>query len=135
MASRRWTPRWTWGAVSLAPDPTRERPERTEWHLLADLLDVFEALSGQLFGLSREAIQAEADNTAAGQAHDGHVVEDPLRAPIHLLRARDRGGAEAFQDQRPARSWGECIRAGVVVGDVPRTHISKLAPPQLAVLG
>jgi len=92
------------------------------------------ASRGQVFGLSREAIQAEAD-TAAGQAYEWHAVEDLLRAPIHLLRASDRGGAEAFQDQRPARGWGECIRAGVVVGDVPRTHITKQAPPQLAVLG
>ena len=153
---------------STAPDPTRERPERRERQLLADLVDVFEVLSGQLFGLSREAIQAETDTAAAyalvmaafqrcgvlfsqgapvaelqalltvyraaGQAHEGHVVEDPLRAPIHLLRASDRGGAEAFQDQRPAWGWGECTRAGVVVGDVAGTHITMLAPPQVAAL-
>ena len=71
---------------------------------------------------------------AAGQAHEGHVVEAPLRAPIHLLRASDRGGAEAFEDQRPAWGWGECTRAWVLVGDVPGTHITMLTPPQVAVL-
>ena len=60
--------------------------------------------------------------------------KETLRPPIHLLRASDRGGAEAFEDQGPAWSWGECTRAGVVVGDVSGTHITMLAPPQVAVL-
>ena len=36
----------------------------TPWQLLADLVGVFEELSGQMFGLSREAIQAQADTAA-----------------------------------------------------------------------
>ncbi|MFM9103276.1 MAG: thioesterase domain-containing protein, partial [Cyanobium sp.] len=153
---------------TTAPDPTQVRPERTERQLLADLVAVFEELSGQAFGLSREAIQAEPDTAtahalvmaafqrsgvlfsqgapvaelqallavyrAALQAHEGHVVDAPLRAPIHLLRASDRGGAEAFEDQRPAWGWEACTRAAVVVHDVPGTHITMMAPPQVAVL-
>ena len=50
---------------TTATDPTRERLERTELKLLADLVDFFEQLSGQLFSISREAIQAEAETAAA----------------------------------------------------------------------
>ena len=50
---------------TTAPDPTQERPEPTERQPLADLVVVFEELSGQMFGLSREAIQAETDTSGA----------------------------------------------------------------------
>jgi thioesterase domain-containing protein len=48
--------------------------------------------------------------------------------------ARDRGGAEAFVDHRPAWGWAEGTEQGVVVDEVPGTHITMMAAPYVAVL-
>jgi thioesterase domain-containing protein len=48
--------------------------------------------------------------------------------------ARDRGGAEAFVDHRPAWGWEACSEQGAVVEVVPGSHITMMTPPHVAVL-
>jgi thioesterase domain-containing protein len=71
---------------------------------------------------------------SAQDAHLDHRIEERLRAPIHLLLARDRGGAEAFVDHRPAWGWEACSEQGAAVEVVPGSHITMMTPPHVAVL-
>jgi hypothetical protein len=71
---------------------------------------------------------------SALEADDGYRFEERIRAPIHLLMARDRGGTEAFVDHRPAWGWGEGTEQGVIIDEVPGTHITMMAPPHVGVL-
>jgi thioesterase domain-containing protein len=94
-------------------------------------------VNGVLF--SRGAAVAELKALAAVYrsaviTHQGLRIAERLRAPIHLLLASDRGGSEAFVDQRPAWGWAEGTEQEVVVDEVPGTHITMMAPPHVAVL-
>jgi thioesterase domain-containing protein len=71
---------------------------------------------------------------AALEAHDGYRIEGQIRAPIHLIKARERGGAESVVDDRPAWGWQACSQEGVIVAEVPGTHITMMAPPQVSFL-
>jgi thioesterase domain-containing protein len=71
---------------------------------------------------------------SAREAHEVQRIEERLKASIHLLRACDRSGAEAFVDHRPDWGWAEGTEQGVFVDEVPGTHITMMAPPHVAVL-
>jgi thioesterase domain-containing protein len=71
---------------------------------------------------------------AALGGHDGDGIEERVRVQIHLLMSRDRGGAEAVEDHRPAGGWAARSEQGAVVDEVPGTHITMVAPPHVAVL-
>jgi amino acid adenylation domain-containing protein len=93
--------------------------------------------SGLFF--SRSAAVAElkalvAVYRAALGGHDGYGIEERVRVQIHLLMSRDRGGAEAVEDHRPAGGWAARSEQGAVVDEVPGTHITMVAPPHVAVL-
>ena len=100
---------------------------------------VMEAFQSQGVLFSRGAALSElkalvAVYRAARDAHFGHRIEARIRAPIHLLMARDQGGDDATGDQRPAWGWAEVSEQGAVVDDVPGTHITMMAPMHVAIL-
>jgi amino acid adenylation domain-containing protein len=124
------------GGVALGISPEAILCEPNAEDAYAKVMVAFQA-NGVLF--SRSAAVAELKALAAVyrsalDAHQDLRIAERLRAPIHLLLARDRGGSEAFVDQRPAWGWAEGTEQGVVVDEVPGTHITMMAPPHVAVL-
>jgi amino acid adenylation domain-containing protein len=124
------------GGVALGISPEAILSEPNAEDAYAKVMVAFQA-NGVLF--SRSAAVAELKALAAVyrsalDAHQDLRIAQRLRAPIHLLLARDRGGSEAFVDQRPAWGWAEGTEQGVVVDEVPGTHITMMAPPHVAVL-
>jgi thioesterase domain-containing protein len=71
---------------------------------------------------------------SAVKAHESYRIEERLRAPIHLLRACDRSGPKAFVDHRPDWGWAQGTEQGVIVDEVPGTHVTMMTPPHVAVL-
>jgi thioesterase domain-containing protein/acyl carrier protein len=121
-------------ALGISREPILSEPDTEEAY--AKVMAAFQS-SGVLF--SKGAAVAElkalvAVYRAAIEAHLDHRIEERLRAPIHLLMARDRGGAEAFVDHRPAWGWEACSEQGAVVEEVPGTHITMMTPPQVSFL-
>jgi thioesterase domain-containing protein/acyl carrier protein len=121
-------------ALGISREPILSEPDAEEAY--AKVMAAFQS-SGVLF--SKGAAVAElkalvAVYRAAIEAHLDHRIEERLRAPIHLLMARDRGGAEAFVDHRPAWGWEACSEQGAVVEEVPGTHITMMTPPQVSFL-
>jgi thioesterase domain-containing protein/acyl carrier protein len=124
------------GGVALGISPEAILSEPNAEDAYAKVMVAFQA-NGVLF--SRSAAVAELKALAAVyrsalDAHQDLRIAERLRAPIHLLLASDRGGSEAFVDQRPAWGWAEGTEQGVVVDEVPGTHITMMAPPHVAVL-
>jgi thioesterase domain-containing protein/acyl carrier protein len=102
----------------------------------AKVLAAFQT-SGVLFSRSAgvEELKAlAAVYRAALNAHQGLHIAERLNAPIHLLLARDRGGAEAFVDHRPAWGWAAGTEQDVIVEEVPGTHITMMTAPHVVVL-
>ena len=121
-------------ALGISREAILSEPDAEEAY--AKVMMAFQA-SGVLF--SKGAAVAElkalvAVYRSAQDAHLDHRIEERLRAPIHLLMARDRGGAEAFVDHRPAWGWKACSEQGAVVEEVPGTHFTMMAQPHVAVL-
>ncbi|MEB3168646.1 MAG: thioesterase domain-containing protein, partial [Synechococcaceae cyanobacterium] len=115
---------------------SREELLAEEAVALARVMAAFQA-NGVLFskGAAVAELQAlvEVYRAALG-AHDRYRIEGRIRAPIHLLKARERGGADGFEDIRPAWGWQACSEEGAIVAEVPGTHITMMAAPQVAVL-
>jgi thioesterase domain-containing protein len=121
-------------ALGISREPILSEPDAEEAY--AKVMAAFQSC-GVLF--SKGAAVAElkalvAVYRSAQDAHLDHRIDERLRAPIHLLLARDRGGAEAFVDHRPAWGWEACSEQGAVVEEVPGTHITMMTPPHVAVL-
>ncbi|MFM8276480.1 MAG: thioesterase domain-containing protein, partial [Cyanobium sp.] len=115
---------------------SREELLAEEAVALARVMAAFQA-NGVLFskGAAVAELQAlvEVYRAALG-AHDRYRIEGRIRAPIHLLKARERGGADGFEDTRPAWGWQEGSEQSVFLYDVPGTHITMMASPQVEVL-
>jgi thioesterase domain-containing protein len=102
----------------------------------ARVMEAFQT-SGVLF--SQGAAVAElkalvAVYRATLNAHDGQRIEERLRAPIHLMKARDHGGVDPIQDDRLAWGWAEASEQAPIVDVVSGTHITMMAPPNVTVL-
>jgi thioesterase domain-containing protein len=71
------------------------------------------------------------------QGHSHYHTQGKLNCPIHLFRARDKSlgsdGVE-FEDRRPAWGWANHTHANVIEHDVPGTHVTMMAAPQVQVL-
>ncbi|MFN9623827.1 MAG: alpha/beta fold hydrolase, partial [Cyanobacteriota bacterium] len=151
-----------------APDPHPKLRVATEKEMLADLVAVFEELSGMAFRLSREAIVTEPDDQiartrvmkafqdngvlfakgaplaelqalaevyrAACLGHETYRLRGRVQAPIHLLKAREQGGADGVVDLRPAWGWQDGSEQDVQVAVVPGSHITMMATPQVEIL-
>jgi amino acid adenylation domain-containing protein len=121
-------------ALGLSREELLAEPE--EAVALARVMAAFQA-NGVLFskGAAVAELQAlvEVYRAALG-AQDGYRIEGRIRAPIHLLKARERGGADGFEDIRPAWGWQACSEEGAIVAEVPGTHITMMVAPQVAVL-
>jgi len=110
--------------------------EAEEAVALARVMGAFQA-NGVLFSKGAAVAELRAlveVYRAAIEAHDGYRIEGRIRAPIHLLKARERGGADGFEDIRPAWGWQACSEEGVIVAEVPGTHITMMAAPQVSFL-
>jgi amino acid adenylation domain-containing protein len=121
-------------ALGISPEAILSEPNADDAY--AKVMVAFQA-NGVLFSRSAAAAELKALAAVYRSALDAHQdlrIAERLRAPIHLLLARDRGGSEAFVDQRPAWGWAEGTEQGVVVDEVPGTHITMMAAPHVAVL-
>jgi thioesterase domain-containing protein len=87
--------------------------EAEEAVALARVMAAFQA-NGVLFskGAAVAELQALVEvYRAALEAHDGYRIEGRIRTPIHLLKARERGGADGLKTAvrpgagRPAQKW------------------------------
>jgi thioesterase domain-containing protein/acyl carrier protein len=110
--------------------------EAEEAVALARVMAAFQA-NGVLFSKGAPVAELQAlveVYRAALEAHDGYRIEGRIRTPIHLLKARERGGADGFEDSRPSWGWQACTETDVIVAEVPGTHITMMAPPQVASL-
>ena len=110
--------------------------EREEAVALARVMAAFQA-NDVLFSKGAAVAELRAlveVYRAALEAHDDYRIEGHIRAPIHLLKARDRGGADGFADSRPAWGWQACTEKHVIVAEVPGTHITMMAAPQVTFL-
>jgi thioesterase domain-containing protein len=122
-------------ALGISREAILAEPEGEEAY--AKVMAAFQT-SGVLFSRGAAAAELKALVSvyrSAAKTLEGQRLEERIRAPIHLLRACDRGGAEAFVDHRPAWGWGEGTEGGVVVEEVPGTHITMMTPPHVVVLG
>jgi surfactin synthase thioesterase subunit len=71
---------------------------------------------------------------ASWLGHETYRLEGRLQAPIHLFQARERGGSDSLMDHRPVWGWQEGSEQSVFLYDVPGTHITMMASPQVEVL-
>ncbi|MFN9621585.1 MAG: hypothetical protein ACK587_01915, partial [Cyanobacteriota bacterium] len=110
--------------------------EAEETVALTRVMAAFQA-NGVLFSKGAPVTELQAlleVYRAALEAHDGYRIEGQIRAPIHLIKARERGGADGIEDIRPAWGWQACSQEGVIMAEVPGTHITMMAPPQVSFL-
>ncbi|MFM8275799.1 MAG: thioesterase domain-containing protein, partial [Cyanobium sp.] len=66
-------------------------------------------------------------------AHARFWIDEPVRAPIHLFKARDQEGVEALA-HRPAYGWDEWSDEGTTVIEVAGSHGEMVMPPHVATL-
>ncbi|MFM8276296.1 MAG: hypothetical protein ACKN89_04760 [Cyanobium sp.] len=93
--------------------------------------------NGVLFfkGAALTELQALLDvYRAALLSHESYQTEGHIQAPIHLLKARKRAGAAGFVDLHSAWGWQNCSERGAIVDDVPGSHFTMLASPQVETL-
>jgi thioesterase domain-containing protein len=93
--------------------------------------------NGLLFskGAALTELQALLDvYRAALLSHESYRTEGSIQAPIHLLKARERAGAAGFVDLHSAWGWQDCSERGAIVDDVPGSHFTMLASPQVETL-
>ena len=71
---------------------------------------------------------------ASDPGHYSSRIEHGILAPIDLFQAREREGSDRFMDLRPAWGWQDRSQQGVFVNEVPGTHITMMASPQVEIL-